>query len=357
MRRARRLAIVFSAVLLVGAVALVLRALDAMGVFTDVAPVACKDSSLLHGADGAADMQYDAPGNALFISATDARVRPAHPSRRDGLYLYRPGDTAAPFKLPGTSADFHPLGISLFRATDGSLTLMAINRPAIGNPAVDIFDVSDAATAKIALHERESIAGDLLVSPGGIVAVDKARFYAINEHASRTGVWQTLERTLMLARANIVYFDGADFRVAADGLRSPGGIAMSADGEHVYVAETTGREIRTFARNIFSGDLSPVSALPIASGLAQVSLSANGELFVAGRPKLIDVFVYGGDPAKPAASQIYDVKVDARGIPLSEKVIYSGTEIGAADVGVPVRDRLMIGSGLDSKILSCALPG
>jgi hypothetical protein len=259
--------------------------------------------------------------------------------------------------LPGSSKDFHPFGISLFRAPDGSLTLMAVNRPANGNPAVDIFDVSDAATAKIALHERESIAGDLLVSPGGLVAVDKARFYATNEHTSAAGVWRMLERTLMLPRANVVYFDGADFRVVADGLRSAAGISESADGAHVYVAETMGREIRTFARNVFSGDLSPVSVLPIASGLGNIEISANGSLLVAGEPKLIDVLVYRRDPAKPAASQVFSVSVDARGIPLAAKLVYSGTEIGAADVGLPVRDRLLIGSGLDTKILSCALPG
>jgi arylesterase/paraoxonase len=266
MRRAHRLAIVFSAVVLVGAVALVLRGLDAMGVFTDVTPLACGNASLVRGVTGAGDMQFDAPSNALFVSATDARLWPAHPSAKDGIYLLRPGDAAAPFKLPGTSAGFHPSGISLFRAPDGSLTLMAINQPANGNPAVDIFDVSDAATAKIALHERESIAGDLLVSPAGIVAVDKGRFYATNEHTSRTGIWLMLERTAMLARANVVYFDGADFRIVARDLRAPSGVGVSANGAHLYVAETTGREIRTFARTVFSGDLGPVSALPIASG-------------------------------------------------------------------------------------------
>jgi arylesterase/paraoxonase len=357
MRRTRRLAIVFSAVVLVGVVALVLRGLDAMGVFTDVAPVACGEASPIRGVAGAGAMQYDATSNALFVSATDARVWPAHPSAKDGIYLIRPGDAAAPLRLPGTSAGFHPFGITLFRASDGSLTLMAITRPANGNPAIDIFDVSDAATAKIALHERESIAGDLLVSPAGIVAVDKGRFYATNEHTSRAGVWLMLERILMLARANVVYFDGADFRAVAQDLRAASGIGVSADGAHLYVAETTGREIRTFARNIFSGDLGPVSALPIASGLAQLDVGAQGELFVAGAPKLIDALVYRRDPAKTAASQVYRVSVDARGVPVSAKLVYAGTDIGAADAALPVRDRLLIGSGLDSKILSCALPG
>ena len=44
-------------------------------------------------------------------------------------------------------------------------------------------------------------------------------------------------------------------------------------------------------------------------------------------------------------------------VPVSAKLVYAGTDIGAADAALPVRDRLLICSGLDAKILSCALPG
>jgi arylesterase/paraoxonase len=354
MRRARRIAIGFSAVFLVGVVALALRSLDAMGVFTDLAQVSCKDASAIRGVTGPEDIRYDAPSNSLFISATDWRRKLTSPSPGDGLYVYRPGQTEPPMKLKGPGADFHPLGISLFRAADGSLTLMAVNLPGRGKPAIDIFSVADAATDKIALHEQEYIQSDLLVAPNSIVAVDKGRFYATNDHTSATAFGLMLENYLMLPRANVVYFDGANFRVVADGLRFANGINKSADGEHIYVAETTGREIRTYTRNIFGGDLTPAGQLPIASGLDNISMGADGGMYVAGHPKLIDFLVYRDKPNKPSPSQIFAIATDATGIPQSAKLIYSGRGVGAASVGLPVRDRLLIGSVFESKILSCA---
>ena len=47
-------------------------------------------------------------------------------------------------KLSGTPADFHPHGISILRARDGTLTLMAVNHRATAPAAVEIFDVMQA---------------------------------------------------------------------------------------------------------------------------------------------------------------------------------------------------------------------
>jgi arylesterase/paraoxonase len=347
---------VLSAVLLVGVVALVLRTLDALGLFTEVTHVACEDRRFISGVEGAQDVRFDLASNTLFIAATDARAQLNHPSPHDGIYVWRPGQPAPPFKLDGTSADFHPSALSLFRAADGSLTVMAVTQPAKGAPLVDIFDVTDPSTGKIALHEREAIAGDMLINPDAIAAADKSRFYVTNTQTSKTFFGRMLEIHLLLPRANVIYFDGANFRIVAEGLRVASGIALSPDGSHVYVGEMTGRELRTYARDSFSGDLSLAGELPVDSGLDNVSVEANGDLLIAGHPKLFDLLMYSRDSAKPSLSQILLAAVDRRGIPQAARAIYSGTDIGAAGVGVAVGERLLIGSGFSSKILSCALP-
>jgi arylesterase/paraoxonase len=353
MHRARRFVIVLSAVLLVGAVALILRTLDAMGVFTETARVACDDARNIPGVTGPEDMQYDAASNAVFISATDRRAWPARPSTQDGLYIYRPDQSGPPAKLKGTPADFHPHGISLYRSPDGSLTLMAVNHPAHGASSIEIFDVSDAAKPDIALHEREAIAGDLLISPNDVAAIDRDRFYATNDHTSRTGLGLWLENFVMLPRADVVYFDGASFRIVASGLHFANGINMSPDRSHIYVAETTGRAVQTYARTAFTGDLSYVSSLPIASGLDNIDVTDKGDMTVAGHPKLFDFLTYMRNPVKVSPSQIFRVSLDAQGVPQSAAPMYSGNDIGASSVGIMVRGRLLIGSVFDSKILSC----
>lgn len=357
MRRARRIIILLSAVLVVGLVALVLRTLNAAGLFTDVARVACNDPSVVHGVKGPEDMQYDAASNTVFVSSTDWRAIATHPSALDGIFVFRPGEDTVATRVKGTPADFHPHGLSLIRDRDGKLTLMVVNHTARGTSAIDVFDVDGAGSNAVSLHERESVTGDLLVSPNDVVAVDKDRFYATNDHTSKTALGKWLENWLMLPRANVVYFDGSTFRAVAAGLHFANGINKAPDGSAVYVAETTGREIETYSRNAISGDLNYVNSLPIASGLDNIDVDAKGGVLVAGHPRLFEFLVYAGDPAKASPSQVFRLNADARGVPQAATLLYSGKEIGASSVGIAVRDRLYIGSVFDPKILSCKLAG
>ena len=355
MRLARRITTVAAAVVLVGGVGLILRTLDAMGLFTEGrTPVACTAPQIVRGATGSQDMQYDATSNVVFISA--AGWRKTTDATQDGIYAYKPGETGLPVKLKGTPADFHPRGMSLFRDADGSLTLTAINYPTHGHPNVDVYDVTAATDGAVQLHERESVSGDLLVSPAAVVAVDKDRFYVTNEHTSKTKLTLALEEYLVLPWADVVFFDGSSFRVTAKWLTGASGINKSPDGTHIYVAEASGRDIQTYARNSFSGDLTPQGTLQINSGLANITVAPNGSLLVAGQPNLFKLRRYLGNPLKPSPSEVFRVLADAQGNLLPARLIYAGSEIAAASVAIAARERLLIGSAFGVKILSCASP-
>ena len=105
------------------------------------------------------------------------------------------------------------------------------------------------------LNEIGDIQSDKLISPNDVAAVGKERFYVTNDHGSRTPFGVTLENYLMLPRADVLYFDGSVFKEVAAGLVFANGIAVSNDGNHVYVAELTARRIQTFGRDLFSGKL------------------------------------------------------------------------------------------------------
>lgn len=353
MRRARRFALVAIAVVLVGIVALALRTLDAIGLLTEIRPVACRNPSVIAGIAGPEDMQFDAQSGLVFISGTNRRAGSA---RQDGIYVWRPGQKDPPRRLAGTPATFHPLGISLFRDGDGSLSLMAINFPATGNPNVDIFDVTGAARGNPALRERESITSGLLVDPFAVVAVDKDRFYATNAHTTHSRFDRLLDNYLLLPRADVVYFDGSAFRTVANHLLYASGIERSADGTTIYVAERLGREINAYTRNPFSGDLTFATSLPIASGLDNIDAGSDRSLIVAGHPKLLALLGYATDSPKPSPSEIFEVALDAHSRPIRASLLYSNLEVSAASVGVRAGGRLLVGSALDRRILSCAVP-
>jgi arylesterase/paraoxonase len=356
MKTWKRVAFTTSAIVVVGAVALTGRALIMGGVFTEVKPVPLECRTLA-GVTGAEDIAIDRKSGLVFLSATDRRPPyPDKPMFKDGTYALALDHPKAGFvRLAGTPKDFHPHGISLFRAADGSLTLMAVNHISPKRHAIDVFEVKIAGD-KISLSEVGDIQSDKLNSPNDVAAVGKEQFYVTNDHGSRTDLGKTLENYLMLPRADVLYFDGAVFKDVAANLVFANGIALSNDGNRLYVAETTAHRVQTFGRDLFSGKLTQENTFQLPSGPDNIDVDEKGDLWIAAHPKLFGVVAYMSDPSKPSPSEIYHVAVKD-GIPQSADRVYAdlGAQIGAASVGATARGHLFIGSIFDPKILDCAL--
>ena len=207
-------------------------------------------------------------------------------------------------------------------------------------------------TAK--LSEIGSIESDKLISPNDVVAVGKEQFYVTNDHGSRTPFGVTLENYLMLPRANVLYFDGNVFKEAANNLVFANGIAVSPDGNRIYVAETTARRIQTFTRDLFSGKLTQEATFDLPSGPDNIDVDEKGDLWVATHTKLFGVVAYASDPSKPSPSEIFRLPVK-NGEPQEARRVYAdlGKQIGAASVGAVADGHLFIGSIFDPKILDC----
>lgn len=331
---------------------LLVRGLIAAGVFASAGQAHFAGRCVaVSGIVGAEDIAIDRPDHIAFLSAADRR----RPSGRDGLYAMNLDGPAHLVRLSGTPADFHPGGISLYRTPDGEVTLMAIDRHGDGRFGIDIFAVTVAGgAAKLAM--RAAVTGGLLVHPNDIAAVSPNAFYVTNDSTVENPALRTLSDYALLRRADVVYFNGMMFREVARGLNFANGIQVSPDGSHVYVAATLGRTLYTYVREPFSGALTQVDSLSIASGLDNIDIDGKGNLWVAGHPSLLAQNAYRDDPSKPSASQIFKVTVD-NGVPASAAPVYvdNGGQIGDASVGAIIGKRLLIGSPLDDKILDCHL--
>ena len=356
MRPAVRAAITAGSIILVAVVALMFRSLIAFGTFTDVTPKSAGACVQVTGLAGAEDIAIDAKLDLAFISATDRRARArGTPSRADGLYALQLAGPGNLVRLSGTPADFHPHGISLYRAPNGDETLMAINHRSDGSSSVDSFDVVQQNGA-VKLRETGSIEGGELVSPNAIVAVDQNSFYVTNDHTSMTSFGRLLDDLLVLPRANVLYFNGSYFRLVANRLNFPAGIALSPDGKYVYVSEAFNRRIDTYVRGELSGALDPAGTLEIPSGLDNLRFDERGDLWVAGHPWAMAMARYRDDAAKPAPSQVFRVAL-ADGIPQSATLVYAdpGEQIGGASVAAVAGRRMLIGAPWDDKILDCRM--
>jgi arylesterase/paraoxonase len=355
MTRIRRIAITAGAVVVVGIAALAGRVVVMGGVFDEVKPVplACET---LKGVTGAEDIAYDGVSRTLFLSAMDRR---APGSAKDGIYAYSLDHPEKGFvHLAGAPKAFHPHGISLWRSGD-SLTLMAVNHPTadrrMGPHEIDVFAVK-AQDGALALNHIGAIESDRLIHPNDIVAVDQNRFYVTNDHGNTTALGREVENYLMLPRANVLYYDGAVFREAAGGLVFANGIALSPDGRHLYVAESTARRVQSFARNPFNGTLEKEASLDLPAGPDNIDVGPDGALWIAAHPKMFALVSYTSDPTKPSPTEVLKIAT-ADGVPKSAAPVYvdDGREIGAGSVGVVAGGELYIGSIFDAKILRCRL--
>jgi arylesterase/paraoxonase len=357
MRTAKRVAVITGTVVIVGVAALAARIMIMAGVFDTVTPIprSCKT---LADVTGVEDIAVDSKDGLVFLSSTDRRaITRGTPSKADGIYTASLAHPEAGFThLAGAPATFHPHGISLYRAADGSLTLMAVNHLTADHSAVDIFEIVPA-NRTVGLHEVAAIEGGQLIHPNDLAAVGKQQFYVTNDHGSRTALGITLENYLTLPRANVLYYDGTMFHEAATGLVFANGINVSPDGNYVYVAESTARRVLTFRRDAFSGRLTQENAFAFPSGPDNIDVSETGDLWIAGHPKMFDLLTYANDPSKPSPTEIFHVRMTG-GIPSSAEPVYvnSGREIGAGSVGATAGKSLFIGSIFDPKILECQLP-
>jgi arylesterase / paraoxonase len=357
MRPAYRVSITAGSIALVAILALAFRTLNASGVFTDIVPGFAGTCRAIPGITGAEDIAIDERSGFAFVSAMDRRAqKQGKPAPQDGLYAMALTGDARLTKIAGTPADFHPHGISLYRAPDGSLTLMAINHRRDGTSSVDIFDVVTKPGQPVAAKEIGSIQGGQLVSPNAVAALDRDRFYVVNDHTSTTALGRMLDDDLVMPRANALYFNGMTFQVVADQLVFPGGVVLSPDGKYLYVTESYNRRLTTFERQPISGRLDVVSTLAIPSNLDNLRMDASGNLWLGSHPKAFAMAAYRSDPSRPAPSEVFKITL-ANGIPQAAAAIYTnlGDQIGASSVAAVTGHRLLIGSLLDTKILDCTM--
>lgn len=262
----------------VGAMAIVLllvtswRYLVSRGVFASVEPKQFGQCRIVAKVPDISDIAVDS-GKVIVAS------------RSAGLFGFSDGQAT---HLTGAPKDFHPLAISLVRTK-----LQAIFVQQGGRFSIAVFDLTPNG-----LTEIGRLSTDVLNDPADLASLDGERFYLINRHKSRTALGRWLDDTFLLARAEVLYFDGMKFVTVAKGLNSPAGMALSQDATRLFVSQDFPRALVNFVRNEFTGATETSTVLPIASGLGRISVAADGSLIVAARPK-------------PGMGQVWRVKGDS----------------------------------------------
>lgn len=345
------------AVIVVLTIVFSVRWLNMAGAFTLLNPVSPGLCRAIPGLRGPEDFEVDAAHDAIIVSSTNRRAPKDAPDPGDGLYVLKLSAPDAPaVKLQGAPKDFHPHGISLYRAPNGDETLMAINHRQDGGQSVEIFALTyDNGVPR--LSAKSSIGGGLLVSPNDLFAVAPDRFYVTNDHVTKTALGRFAEDYLLWPHANLLFFNGTSFRISAQPMAFPNGVFVTPDGNHLYVAVTNERRLIAFSREPFFGSVTEIGSLSIPGRVDNISADAQGHLIIAAHPNLMRDNRFRADPAKPSPSEVFRVILDGSGVPQSYETIFAdeGGKIGASSTAAVVGDRLLISSVLDDKLLECTL--
>ena len=315
------------------------KVVKSVGLFSfagSVSPGVCRNIALA----GPGDLAFEGKNGTLFIASAKEGV----PAASDGLYALTPD--GKPVKLKGTPPDFHPSALGIGYNVDGSPSLAAVNHHANGTVSVDVYNVLYEAEGP-SLNSQSSVQGGLARRAAGVASLGNNRFYlAATPTSSELMAWA--DRWLLLGRADVLFFNGELFREAVNGLSDPSAVAMSPDGQRMFVAARGERRVIILSRDLYTGALTQQDSVSVPLRPERLSVDANGALWVTGPTRL---------PALGDASSVVRVVIGSDGKALSQDTVYAddGQAIKAASVAVKTPGHLFIGSPRDDKLLDCAV--
>lgn len=324
------------------------RMLWANGLFSSTKTGFSGSCRVISNVPGVSDIEM--AGGMAFVAVGNARG----PRAEDGIYALPLDGTGRLTKLSGTPQDFHPRGIGVYRSPDGSgVFLMAVNRRSNGRFSIDSFEVTNPST-KPALVSLGTIGSGLLTDPQDIAAAGAGNFYVSNTIAMPSYL-QRLADWGAIPNSNILHFNGMMFRAAAEDVYGARGLLLTPDGNQLLVASMTTRSLKSFNREMMSGNLTEGGSLTLDVAPEKLSLDSRGEVWTAGHVSLIQWRDFFTDPDHRPPSQVFRVSL-ASGVPQAAELMYgnAGGDIAAAGIAVSADKRLLIGSALDGRLLDCS---
>jgi arylesterase / paraoxonase len=324
------------------------------GEFREVSPHFQGQCQTVSGVLSSEDITIHPRTGMAFISSDDRRPWfHGHPGKQGAIIGYDLKDrNKGPVNLTQDfSREFHPHGIGLFIGPDGQTRLFVVNHTQKGH-FVEIFDYEPGR-----LTHRESIHSPLMHSPNDVLPVGPRSFYVTNDHGYTSSWGKKMEEFLQLFQSYVLYYDGRGFRKVAENLAYANGINASLDGKTIYVAETVGRRINIYDRDMENGSLRLKSRIDLGTAPDNIEPDEKGALWIGAHPKLLTFVKYSKDPAVPSPSQVLKVTPEKNGNPKIEEIyLNSGRPLSGSSAAAVFGKTLLIGSVFDDRFLVCQMP-
>jgi arylesterase/paraoxonase len=326
------------------------------GAFKTLEPHFDGDCTTLELDGSAEDIQIDRDRGFAYLSLIDRKALVTG----DGAQgtIGRVDLNQRPLKVDNALATkpdhFRPHGMSIYIDENGQRHLFVINHPVNRGTEPEMVELFHE-TAPGSFEHVETFGSPLINAPNDLVAVGPRQFYIAND-AVAGGGWKAALQQFGIGFSTLVYIDGDNAEIIAEDIASGGGINVSADGQTLYVSETSGQRVRTLARTSGNGVVTDLGSVAIGTSPDNIDVAEDGSLWIgahANTLKLIQHFING----TPAPSQVVRVQLtEGTNANIDEIYLDDGNEISASSVGATYRDQLLIGSITDRKVLVCNIP-
>ncbi len=297
---------------------------------------------------GPEDMQADYVLHKMFIAAANRRPSNSN-AKPDGIYLLDLASMAPPYLLATTyTKDLHPHGLSLW-SEDTLIYLYVVNHNEEGD-----FVEKFLYTGSDTLQHLASYSSPLMCCLNDVAATGPSSFYVTNDHGSRAGFSRKVEDYLNIGRASVVYFDGSQYRKVARHLNYANGINYDRRHDKLYVATTTGKALLSFTIEA-DGGLIREHVVDLETGLDNIDIDRQGNLWIAAHPKMLDFLKHAADSTNYSPSQVVKLMPTNEGFDVEDVYINDGSEFSASSVAVSTGTELFIGGVFDHKLLRIKL--
>ena len=290
---------------------------------------------------GAEDFTINYEDGFMIISQDDrAGRRDGDPSQGHLYYLDLDSGDFRPQKLTANhNLKFYPHGISLLKLDSAHYQILVVNH-ARGH-TIEKFELyGNDSLVYTATYRDES-----MISPNDVIALNEESFYFTNDHGYTSYWGRMAENYLGLAVSNVVFYDGK-YREVADGISYANGINISKDRSQVLVASP-----RSFSLKYYkveeNGDLSFDHNLDVGTGIDNIELDDNGDLWMGAHPSLLAFTSYAVGKNEIAPSEVIKVTGDQ----VESLYTNNGELVSASSVAAPYKDLLFVGTVMDDTLL------